>query len=151
MMLPHKLLCEVTFKDMEGWKTKIMQLAGVFDNDSQPYYFVDPDGKGSTYASKCRPYLRSLFDMTHEERVELDEMGFSTETCVLRNYLGIEPNFFGILASKEFDKSICSEHSKGASIKDVMTYVIWLIEHRFDIFGLIEQDMAEEATKDMYK
>ena len=96
------------------------------------------------------PYLRSLSNMTYEESIELDELAFQTETCGLYNYLGLKPNFFGIIASKEFDKSITNSNVKGASIDDVITYVDWLNLHHFDYMKLIKKGLALEAPEGMY-
>ena len=91
-----------------------------------------------------KPYLRSLSNMTKEEREEVqvficdewffEDSGFATKVRregyieFLANYdcSGIDPEF-------------CGE------------YVDWLNTHHFDYRGLIEKGLALEAPEGMYK
>lgn len=63
--LLYGLICQVEFKDSEGWKVQNMSLEGVFMNEC--YFTTDT---GSTYSKEFKPYLRSLSSMTEEEKEE---------------------------------------------------------------------------------
>lgn len=63
--LMHGVKCEVRHKTVEGYKTDIMTLGGVF---TYQCYFVDD--KGSAYSNEFKPYLRPMSSMTEEERGE---------------------------------------------------------------------------------
>lgn len=84
--------------------------------------------RGEAYVEYClcdiddiRPYLRPLSSMTDEEKDEY------TET-------------FDITSPEVEDYDIFQ-----------VRMVDWLIEHHFDIRGLIEKGLALEATKEIYK
>ena len=65
--LPYGLKCSVTFKDMEGWKTKDMYFAGIYDNGEG--FFLDETG-GSIFSSNYKPYLRKENSLSEEELEE---------------------------------------------------------------------------------
>lgn len=64
--LVYGVICEVRFKDMEGWKVQNMPLKGVFIDEC--YFSSD---KGSTYSKEFKPYLRPMSTMTEKEKKEL--------------------------------------------------------------------------------
>lgn len=97
-----------------------------------------------------KPYLRPLSSLTYEEIEELDEMAFDTSTGSFRYYVHLFPNFIGFLATKKFDKEICSDDVRGIDLKDVLPYIGWLNAHHIDYCGLIEMGLALEAPKGMY-
>lgn len=63
--LPYGLLCEVEFKDGEGWKKLNMSLEGVFTDNC---YFESK--AGSIYSKEFKPYLRPMSSMTGKEKEE---------------------------------------------------------------------------------
>ena len=74
------------------------------------------------------PYLRPYSDMTPEEVEELDKIGWRTDE----------------LADNE-----PWEHN--GSIWSILDGLQYLITHHFDIYGLIEKDLAIKAEKGMYE
>ena len=74
------------------------------------------------------PYLRPYSDMTPEEIEELDKIGWRVDE----------------LADNE-------PWAHNGSIWSVLDGIWYLISHHFDIYGLIEKDLAIKAEKGMYE
>ena len=74
------------------------------------------------------PYLRPYSDMTPEEVEELDKIGWRVDE----------------LADNE-------PWAHNGSIWSILDGLQYLITHHFDIYGLIEKDLAIKAEKGMYK
>ena len=73
------------------------------------------------------PYLRPLSDMTEDEISEFERFVFPAEEDDGGNY------------------------QTGVLEKDIPGYIDWLILHHFDIYGLLEKDLAIKAEKGMYE
>ena len=69
--LPYGVICNIWFKDSEGWKNENMKLSGLFNDDSQSFF---TSINGSAYSDEFKPYLRSLSSMTDEERIKIASM-----------------------------------------------------------------------------
>ena len=83
---------------------------------------------------RIKPYLRPLSSMTEEELNKL------------RNYTGL---LYDTLQNGAYK---CLDFYLSEVPADVVIKVFdWLNQHHFDYRGLIEQGLALEATKDMYK
>ena len=74
------------------------------------------------------PYLRPYSDMTPEEVEELDKIGWRVDE----------------LADNE-------PWAHNGSIWSILDGLQYLITHHFDIYGLLEKDLAIKAEKGMYK
>ena len=74
------------------------------------------------------PYLRPYSDMTPEEVEELDKIGWRVDE----------------LADNE-------PWAHNGSIWSILDGLQYLITHHFDIYGLIEKELAIKAEKGMYK
>jgi len=74
------------------------------------------------------PYLRPYSDMTENEREELDKIGWRADE----------------LADNE-------PWAHNGSIWSVLDGIWYLISHQFDIYGLIEKDLAIRAKEGMYE
>ena len=91
--------------------------------------------------SDIKPYLRPMSSITKEEREEIEVLVFgewyNSGSCKVDHEGWIE-----ILANYDvcgIDPGFCSD------------YTDWLLEHHFDIRGLIEKGLALEAPEEMYK
>lgn len=73
-------------------------------------------------------YLRPFSDMTEEEKLELESLGWRVD---------------------ELDDNKPWAHN--GDIKTIIRGVDWLNAHHFDFRGLIEMDLALKAPKGMYK
>ena len=71
---------------------------------------------------ECKPYLRKIPSMTHEERQEFQEMRME-DYCRFMRF----------------------------NLQKIMKLVNWCYEHHLDINKLIERGLALEAPEDMYK
>ena len=89
----------------------------------------------SNYEQAIKPYLRSLSNMTEEERNELSD--YLCEQ-VMSNKIGITipPN---------------PTQGKGIPFIWMGDCIDWLNAHHFDYRGLIEKGLALEAPEDMYQ
>jgi hypothetical protein len=74
------------------------------------------------------PYLRPYSDMTPEEVEELDKIGWRADE----------------LADNE-------PWAHNGSIWSILDGLQYLITHHFDIYGLLEKDLAIKAEKGMYE
>ena len=74
------------------------------------------------------PYLRPYSDMTPEEVEELDKIGWRVDE----------------LADNE-------PWAHNGSIWSILDGIWYLISHQFDIYGLIEKDLAIRAKEGMYE
>jgi hypothetical protein len=74
------------------------------------------------------PYLRPYSDMTPEEVEELDKIGWRVDE----------------LADNE-------PWAHNGSIWSILDGLQYLITHHFDIYGLLEKDLAIKAEKEMYE
>ncbi len=74
------------------------------------------------------PYLRPYSDMTKNEREELDKIGWRVDE----------------LADNE-------PWAHNGSIWSILDGIWYLISHHFDIYGLIEKELAIKAEEGMYK
>ena len=74
------------------------------------------------------PYLRPFSDMTPEEVEELDKIGWRVDE----------------LADNE-------PWAHNGSIWSILDGLQYLITHHFDIYGLLEKDLAIKAEKEMYE
>lgn len=74
------------------------------------------------------PYLRPLSDMTPEEVEELDKIGWRVDE----------------LADNE-------PWAHNGSIWSILDGLQYLITHHFDIYGLLEKDLAIKAKERMYE
>ena len=88
------------------------------------------------------PYLRPFSDMTEEESKEFDGIssmpigaGFDT---VEKRY-----DFYNYVIA---DFGCCEE----IYVEDLAKILDWFILHHFDIYGLIEKELAIEAPEGMY-
>ena len=89
------------------------------------------------------PYLRPFSDMTEEESKEFDGIssmpigaGFDT---VEKRY-----DFYNYIIA---DFGCCKE----IYIEDLAKILDWFILHHFDIYGLVEKELAIKAEKGMYE
>ena len=74
------------------------------------------------------PYLRPYSDMTEEEREELDKIGWRADELAYN-----EP------------------WAHNGSIWSILDGLQYLITHYFDVYGLIEKDLAIKTEKGMYE
>ena len=82
--LQHHVMCEVSYKDSEGYKKDIMELKGYLP-DSQ-FFFITENG-GSIYSSDFKPYLRPMSSMTEEETDTYDRLVMSNAPWVVDDWL----------------------------------------------------------------
>jgi len=80
--LKSNLICEVIHKDYEGWKEEDMVLSGIIDDEG---YFTTENG--STYSSEFKPYLRSMTNMSEEEKDEYDRLVMCNASWVVDDWL----------------------------------------------------------------
>ena len=74
------------------------------------------------------PYLRPFSDMTENEREELDKIGWRADELAFN-----EP------------------WAHNGAIWSVLDGLQYLITHHFDIYGLLEKDLAIKAAKGIYE
>lgn len=107
----------------------------------EPFEDLDPQitvqyPKGNTitkFCSEVKPYLRPMSSMTEEERKELSK--------ILNYEFYIDDDF-----------ALVAEDDRHRIRIDLMEkYIDWLDAHHFDYRGLIEEGLALEAPKGMYK
>lgn len=83
-----------------------------------------------------KPYLRSMFSMTEEEKDELYDWGWIYE----------ENNIY----SDDSSDAINIYQNYQKDIQDVKWLIDWLNSHHFDYRGLIPMGLALEAPEGMY-
>ena len=122
--LPYKLVCEAQFKEYGEYKTSIMFLDGVFNDDA--YFFTKK--VGSVYSNDYKPYLFPLSSMTEEQQEEFDRIyadDMQVVACNLKNKLDGKPYETNFGHYRHID---------------------WLNANHFDYRGLIEKGLAIDAT-----
>lgn len=108
-------------------------------------FFVDVDTEDATCVIKSicnntnnKPYLRSLYSMTEDEKKNL-----RTSTGA-RAYINGRFSHISFPSTDEFgEDNICFEY-------DWIEVFDWLNAHHFDYRGLISKGLALEASEDMY-
>lgn len=121
--LPYGVICKVKYilnnettygEDIEKECTDIVKRIN-FDN-----YTVYTEWLGQECdVEDIKPYLRPLYSMTEEERIESLEFAWEDD--------------YGRLASYD---------------KNIPKYIDWLNAHHFDYHGLIEKGLAIKVTKE---
>lgn len=107
---------------VKGWAGRKEILANISDRGF--YQHINRDGWHPI--EEFKPYLRRLSSMTEEEKVEFDKlMNLVEERCI---------NAFG----------------KGGYTLAFTDLNDWLDKHMFDYRGLIDKDLAIEASEGMY-
>ena len=139
--LPYNVMCQVDFKEDGKYNSKVMLLSGIFTDEA---YFTT---KGSSiYSNEYKPYLFPLSSMTEEQERELvDLTGYKSE-C--EAYCGFDSMGYYIKNVGEF------EYEEGQhSFKFYPDYIglDWFNAHHIDYRGLIEMELAIDATdKNIY-
>lgn len=85
-----------------------------------------------------KPYLRTMSSMTKEEKEELES---------------ISSFYFNNALDAQIQESLKGENKDGSRILEYVActkVTDWLLEHHFDINGLVEKGLAIEATEEMY-
>ena len=122
--LPYKLVCEAQFKEYGEYKTSIMFLDGVFNDDA--YFFTKK--VGSVYSNDYKPYLFPLSSMTEEQQEEFDRI-YADDMQVVAN------NLKNRLDGKPYETNL--GHYR---------HIDWLNAYHFDYRRLIEKSLALDAT-----
>ena len=101
------------------------------------WYFND----SGIYIENVKPYLRPMSSMTEEEMKELKTL------CSI--YI---PTDSPIIGFEEYGIVVFTHHltNNTYSFKLNISVIDWLNKKMFDYRGLIEKDLAIEATKGMY-
>ena len=109
------------------------------DYDWKPVemYEISCDTFNGTYSLElCKPYLRSMDDMTEEEKEEMHNLLSPEGTAIYENDgIALPTNHCGEFVPYEFMNRI----------------IQYLLEHHFDFMGLIPKGLAIEAHEGMYK
>jgi hypothetical protein len=107
-------------------------------------YYIDDNAFS---LSQIKPYLRSIFSMTEEEKKELLILLVGKDAI---GYFQVKNN--GITNTDEniqFGPN-WQYHWLNFSNENILLYVDWLNAHHFDYRGLIEKGLALEAPEGMY-
>ena len=121
--LSYEVKCEVNYKENGKYKTDIMILKGIMI-DTGEGFFINESG-GSIYSKSFKPYLFPLSSMTEEQREEYESLCIKeTSECT---------DLYGIIFSKDY-------------YYDTIESIDYLYKNHIDIRGLIEKDLALDAT-----
>lgn len=114
--------------------------------NSSIYGFIEDVLNNSPYEIKeIKPYLRPLSSMTEEEEIELYQIaGF----YYLSNNELLKDEWRQFSGALSENKLFLPYPIWGDDLDKVYD---WLNAHHFDYRGLIEKDLALEASEDMYK
>lgn len=113
--LPYGLMCEL--KDQK--KIKIAKLCGAYIDNS--YAFFDTVESEHGYDG-IKPILRPLSDLTKDENFYI--------------------NFCDMFISENHIDYICESKNNISNSGLSYSCIIFLLEHHFDVFGLIDQGLA---------
>lgn len=117
--LPYNVICQVEFKENGKYNSKIMLLSGIFTDEA---YFTTKGG--SIYSNGYKPYLFPLSSMTEEQHNEFFSYYHNIEMAEVKS---------------------SGDYLKAAYIGDDAKYS-WLNKNHFDYRGLIEKNLAIDAT-----
>ena len=99
---------------------------------------TEVDGVNTRISCGFKPYLRPLSSMTEEEKEELES---------------ISSFYFNDALDAQIQESLKDENKDGSRMLEYVActkVTDWLLEHHFDIHGLIEKGLAIEATEEIY-
>lgn len=117
--LPYNVICQVEFKENGKYNSKVMLLSGIFTDEA---YFTTKGG--SIYSNGYKPYLFPLSSMTEEQHNEFFSYYHNIEMAEVKS---------------------SGDYLKAAYIGDDAKYS-WLNKNHFDYRGLIEKNLAIDAT-----
>lgn len=119
--LPYNVICQVEFKENGTYNSKVMLLSGIFTDEA---YFTTKGG--SIYSNEYKPYLFPLSSMTEEQKKYIS------------NKWGINEEFYFEI-----------DHNWGEYFVELgytVEFIDWLNKNHFDYRGLIDRNLAINAT-----
>lgn len=151
--IEYGVICLIERVDDFGPIHRNEKLTG-FCNEERGYFYFDfCYGLNVDFAEKVKPYLRSLKNMTDDEK---DELLTKLVGKRHKHLFKIKKN--GEVAEIDDRKakqwnSIENMHFEYICFtpKSINTYMEFMYSHHFDINGLIKKGLALEAPVDMYK
>lgn len=116
--LPYNVICQVEFRESGKYQSKSMFLSGVFTDEA---YFTTESG--SIYSNEYKPYLFPLSSMTDEQKQYL-----KNRFCY------------------DWDGEPYDLWRNQIEIGDTDELIDWFNKNHFDYRGLIEKNLAIDAT-----
>ena len=126
--LPYDTVCRVEFKSDGRYESKNMILSGIFKDEA--YFTIE---NGSVYSNDYKPYLFPLSSMTEEQKKEI------SKRYKLHTYYGLCIEITNHSEGYWDDDNSCN-------LQDYLWLVDWFNKNHFDYRGLIEKDLAIDAT-----